>query len=451
MVYKIKMPVEVETAINILNINCFDAYVVGGCVRDSILEIEPSDWDIATSAQPHDIIKCFKGYKVIETGIKHGTVTVIISNMILEITTYRIDGEYKDNRRPEDVKFTTDIAHDLERRDFTINAMAYNHESGLVDLYGGIKDIELKTIRCVGKPDKRFSEDGLRILRALRFASVLGFEIECNTSASIYKNKSLLTNISSERIVIELNKLITGYNFKNILNEYRYVLAVFIPEIERLFNDNKKSISSEYDLWENTLDFMANVTNDLHLRLATMFHGIGITQYSTNEREIYSCNEDYAKKSSNIAFNIMKNLKYDRETVEIVRMLVLYHNAKIQPISKDIKRWLNKIGIEIFNKLLLIKKAYIELQENLIDEKSYDIKQIEFIFNNIIENNQCYNLRDLEVNGTDLIEIGLPKGKCIGLILNELLDLVIDEELENNKEVLTNYVMNKKYLDNIKI
>lgn len=447
MVYKIKMPVEVEMAINILNKNCFSAYVVGGCLRDSVLDIEPSDWDIATSALPQDIIKCFKGYRVIETGIKHGTVSVLISDMILEITTYRIDGEYKDNRRPEKVKFTADITHDLERRDFTINAMAYNHEVGLVDLYGGIKDVELKTIKCVGEPDIRFSEDGLRILRALRFASVLGFGIEYNTSISIHKNRRLLTNISSERITIELNKLITGYNFKNIMSEYGDVLSVFIPEIESMLNYSK--ILSECDLWENTLDIMSNVTNNIYLRLATMF--IGITQYYANEGDGCSFNEDYAKKSSEMTFNIMKNLKYDKEKIEIVKNLVLYNSAKIQPTSKDIKRWLNKMGKEIFTKLLLIKKAYIQSQGNSKDEKLHDINQIESAFNDILEKNQCYSLKGLAVNGTDLIELGIPKGKDIGNLLNELLDLVIDDELENNKEVLLNYVMNKKYLDNVKI
>lgn len=441
MVYKIKMPVEVETAMNILNKNCFDAYVVGGCLRDSVLDIEPSDWDIATSALPHDIVKCFKGYKVIETGIKHGTVSVIISDVILEITTYRIDGVYKDNRRPEKVKFTADITHDLERRDFTINAMAYNHENGIIDLYGGIKDIELKKIKCVGEPDIRFSEDGLRILRALRFASVLGFEIECNTSISIHNNKRLLTNISSERITIELNKLITGYNFKNIMSEYGDVLSVFIPEMESMLNYSKKFVLSDCDLWKNTLEVMSNVTNNIYLRLATMFHGI--TQYYANEREDCSCNEDYAKKSSEITFNIMKNLKYDKETIGIVKNLVLYNDSKIQPTPKDIKRLLNKMGIEIFTKLLLIKKAYIQSQESLKDEKLHDINQIESAFNDILEKNQCYSLKGLAVNGTDLIEVGIPKGKDIGNLLNELLDLVIDEELENNKEVLLNYVMKK--------
>lgn len=438
----INMPKEAELAIDILNNNGFDAYVVGGCVRDSILAVKPSDWDIATSALPSDIVNCFKGYKVIETGIKHGTITVIISDLILEITTYRIDGEYKDNRRPEFVKFTSDIANDLERRDFTINAMAYNHENGLIDLYGGIKDIGLKVIKCVGEPDKRFGEDGLRILRALRFASVLGFEIECNTSISIHNNKKLLTNISSERITIEFNKLITGYNFKNILNEYKYVVAVFIPEIERLFNHNIKNIPNECDLWQYTLEVMSNVTNDLHLRLATMFHCIETSEHSTNKVENNPFNMDYAKKSSDIALNIMKKMKYDRRTTEIVKTLVLYCDVEIQQTSKNIKRWLNKIGIEIFKKLLLIKKSQIISMKNVKEEKLYTINQIEVILNDILESNQCYNLKSLAIDGADLIEIGLPKGKYIGEILNELLGLVIDEELENKKEVLINYVKN---------
>jgi len=343
MKYIIKIPFEVETAINMLNNNGFESYVVGGCVRDSILGIEPSDWDITTDAQPNDIIKCFDRYKVIETGIKHGTVSVIIDDIILEITTYRIDGEYKNNRRPESVQFTANIANDLERRDFTINAMAYNYENGLVDLYGGVNDVDLKLIKCVGKPDKRFNEDGLRILRALRFAAVLGFEIESSTATSIHKNKKLLNNISAERITVELNKLITGFNFKNILDEYRDVIAIFIPQIEKLFNHNTKDTPMECDFWQYTLEIMSNSINDLHIRLALMLHAIGKPEHFIKDIENNSNNVDCAKRSSDIAFNIMKNLKYDKDTTEIVKTLILYYDSDIQPTSKSVKRWLNKI------------------------------------------------------------------------------------------------------------
>lgn len=416
----INMPKEVELAINKLNDNGFQAYVVGGCVRDSILGIEPTDWDITTSALPLNIINCFKNYKIIETGLKHGTVTVIIDDMHLEITTYRIDGEYKDNRRPDDVQFTSEIAYDLQRRDFTINAIAYNHKNGIIDLYDGIKDIELKLIKCVGEPDKRLNEDGLRIIRALRFASVLNFEIELNAANSIHKNKDLLTNISSERIAVEFNKLITGINFKNVLTEYKGVIAVFIPEILNIVN------------WESTLSIMSNTSNVLSLKLAVMLHDIG--KLENNNSYVN------AKRSSAIASNILKNLKYDKELVNFVKKLVLYYGEEIQPSSINVKRWLNKIGIEMFIMLLEIKKAHIKAQDNLFQEKSYDIEQIEFIMKDVLIKKQCFTLKDLAVNGEDLIEIGLPVGKYIGEVLNGLLTMVIDEELENDKDKLLNYV-----------
>nr|WP_312578203.1 CCA tRNA nucleotidyltransferase [Sedimentibacter sp.] len=428
---EINMPKEAEFAVNILNDNGFDAYVVGGCVRDSILGNKPSDWDITTSALPHDIIKCFENYRIIETGLKHGTVTVIISDMPLEITTYRIDGEYKDNRRPDGVTFTNDIAYDLQRRDFTINAMAYNHKNGIVDLYDGMRDIKRRLIRCVGNPDKRFEEDGLRILRALRFAAVLNFDIEHNTSNSIRENKKLLYNISSERITVEFNKLITGSNFKKILTDYIDVIGVFIPEIQ------------PNDSWNHTMTAMSNVTDNLILRLAVLFYNAAKLKYPDNNEE----NKDYhiklAKIYSDMVFYRLQSLKYDNKTSKIVKDLILYYDAEIRPTSDNIKRWLNKTGIEIFEMLLEIKKAHIRAKDDFAEEKLYDINQIEFIFKKIINEKQCFNLKDLAVNGSNLIDIGLPKGKYIGEILNELLTKVIDEELENEKGKLLNYVINK--------
>ena len=434
----INMPKEVEKAINKLN-NCgFDAYVVGGCVRDCILGIEPTDWDITTSALPLNIINCFENYKIIETGLKHGTVTVIIDDMHLEITTYRIDGEYKDNRRPDDVKFTSEIAYDLQRRDFTINAIAYNHKNGIVDLYVGIKDIELSLIKCVGEPDKRFNEDALRILRALRFSSVLNFDIELNTAKSIHKNKNLLTNISSERIAVEFNKLITGINFKNVLTEYKDVIAVFIPEILNIYK------------WVNTLSVMSNVNNVLNLKLAVMFHDIGKLENEINNEENMD-DISHAKRSSDIASKILQNLKYDKETIYVVKNLVLYYSAEIQPTSKNIKRWLNKIGIEMFKLILESKKAHIKAQDNFVPENSYVIEQIEFIMSEVLSEKQCYNLNDLAIKGTDLIEIGLPTGKHIGETLGELLNKVIDEDLKNERDVLLNYVKNVRLGSNLTI
>lgn len=428
MNFNINMPKEVILAINKLNSSGFEAYVVGGCVRDCILGIEPIDWDITTSALPHNIISCFENYKIIETGLKHGTVTVIIGDMHLEITTYRIDGEYKDNRRPDEVQFTSEIAYDLQRRDFTINAIAYNHKNSIVDLYGGIKDIELKLIKCVGEPDKRFNEDSLRILRALRFASVLNFEIELSTANSIHKNKNLLSNISSERIAVEFNKLITGINFKNVLSQYKDVIAVFIPEL--------LTVSK----WENTLSVMSNVNNVLNLKLAVMFHDIGKFENRTNNVENKD-NTFFIKRSSDIASNILQNLKYDKETIYVVKKVILYYGAEIQPTSINVKRWLNKIGIEIFKMLLEIRKAYIKAHVSFV-QTSHDIERIEYIMADVLIKKQCFTLKELAVNGEDLIEMGLPVGKYIGEVLNELLNRVIDEELENEKDKLLNYVKN---------
>ncbi|MFA9424196.1 MAG: CCA tRNA nucleotidyltransferase, partial [Sedimentibacter sp.] len=230
---EINMPNEVKKALNILNSNGFEAYIVGGCVRDAILGSIPSDWDITTSARPNEICNCFHDYRTIETGIKHGTVTILINHMQLEITTYRIDGKYSDNRRPDSVLYTDEISMDLRRRDFTVNALAYN-DNGIVDLFGGRDDIGEKTIKCVGRPDERFKEDGLRILRALRFASVLNFKIEGNTSISIHENKKLLNNISFERINNEFCKLVLGSNFYDVMVEYKDVIEIFIPEVRKL-------------------------------------------------------------------------------------------------------------------------------------------------------------------------------------------------------------------------
>jgi len=448
---KINIPKEAELAISILNKNGFEAYIVGGCVRDSIIGIEPSDWDITTSALPNEIVNCFEGHRVIETGIKHGTVTVIINKTSLEITTYRIDGDYKDNRRPEYVQYTSNIKNDLERRDFTINAMAYNDKDGLIDLYGGIKDIEQKIIRCVGDPDKRFNEDGLRILRALRFASVLGFEIENNTSYSIIKSRDLLTNIALERINVEFNKLIVGCNFKYILHKYSLVVSVFIPEIELLYNNSITHNEYEFGLFQYTLHVMSNSTKDLYMRLAIIFNEVEKLSLCDNEVKNKIINLNCPIKTTNMTLNIMRNLKYDNETIHIVRNLVLYCDSEMQPTSMDVKAWLNKTGIDIFKRLLVIKKAYIKTTDNLQYEKLNVIKQIEVILDDILEKNQCYSLKGLAVNGDDLLEMGILKGKHIGEVLNELLNLVINEKLDNKKELLINYIKsNKKYLDSHK-
>ena len=393
----IKIPKEVENVLNILHENGFEAYVVGGCVRDSIMGKIPSDWDVATSAKPNQILLCFNNRKTIETGLKHGTVTVVINKMQIEITTYRIDGEYSDNRRPDEVLFTDKIKLDLRRRDFTINALAYN-KSGIIDLFGGLDDINNKFIKCVGAADERFNEDGLRILRALRFASVLNFDIEENTSSSIFRNKALLNNISMERINIEFSKLIMGSNYRKILIEYREVIEVFLPEIQVLTEDEFK-----YRL--NAM----KVLNSLFLRLTVFLYNINSTD------------------------KILMNLKYDNKTIKTVKILVENINGRINHDPVNVKRWLNKINYVNLNYLIKIKKS-------LFDSEFYELEETEKIMNEIIRTKQCYSLETLAINGQDLIDAGVPKGKNIGIILDILLNEVIEGKLVNEKDSLLNFI-----------
>lgn len=403
----INIPGEAEAALNILIKNGFEAYIVGGCVRDSLLGIAPNDWDITTSARPYEIIGCFRNYRTVNTGLKHGTVTVIIGGMQIEITTYRIDGRYSDNRRPDSVLFTEDVSYDLRRRDFTINALAYN-DGGIVDLFGGIDDIGNKIIKCVGEPDERFNEDGLRILRALRFASVLEFGIDPQTSVSIHRNRRLLNNISKERISNEFSRLVTGGNFYKIMREYKDVIEVFIPEAE----------SFDEVAWENILNSMSHA-DGLVLRLALLLH------------------------KTNRAGNILKNLKYDGATVRKVKTLVSYKNEEILPDKINIKKQLNKIGYENYVNLLKFKTAAFSPQPGKYGRKLINIKGAGEILNDIVTNNECYSLETLKINGEDLIREGLPEGVILGSILNGLLNSVIEGKLKNDRDVLIDCV--KKY------
>jgi len=392
------IPKEVKTALNILNKNGFEAYIVGGCVRDSLLGVVPNDWDITTSARPEEITECFDDFRTINTGLKHGTVTVIINGRQLEVTTYRIDGEYTDNRRPDSVIFTKDVSCDLKRRDFTINSLAYN-KGGIIDLFGGARDIERKIVKCVGDPDERFNEDGLRILRALRFASVLGFNIDARTSSSIHSNRNLLSNISRERISSELNKLITGVNYHDILNEYRDVIEVFIPEIANIGEGN----------WSVILDSMGYGEGAV-LRLALLLH-------ETNEAE-----------------KILRNLKYDGATIKSVKLIEAYKDEEVIPDKIFIKTILSKIGYNNFINLLKFKTAVFKALKR--ERELENIKSAEKILNEILINKECYNLNMLEINGEDLIKEGFTKGVVLGSVLKEILKLVIEEKLENRKEAL---------------
>ncbi|MBQ3088720.1 MAG: HD domain-containing protein [Clostridia bacterium] len=436
------LPKSVDFALNGLKKAGFEAFIVGGCVRDILRGKQPSDYDITTSAEPEQTKEAFKNERIIETGLKHGTITLLKDGNPLEITTYRIDGEYADNRRPDNVTFTKSLKEDLARRDFTINAMAYSKNSGVVDLFGGKADLENKIIRSVGDPDRRFNEDALRIMRALRFASVLGFKIDDGTKKSIIKNRNLLKNISAERIAVELLKLITGENAKDVILEYIDVLGVILPEIKSIKNFDQKNPHHIYDVLTHTAIAVENTPPEPALRLAILLHDCGKPDCFTTDENKTGHFYGHPKISYEKAKVALSRLKLDNATTNLVLTLVKYHDVQIEPTEKSVKRALNKYTPEVFFKLLEIKKA-----DNLAQNPEYNrieqLNKLKRIAESIINKGECFSLKDLAVNGNDLINIGLPAGKKVGETLKFLLDSVINNDVENKKEALLAFFKEK--------
>lgn len=435
MTIDIKKPI--ITIINILERNGFEAFIVGGCVRDSLLNKKPHDWDITTNALPEQVISCFKGYRVIETGLKHGTVTVMLDGEPYEITTYRVDGKYSDNRHPDSVRFVSSLKADLSRRDFTVNAMAYSPSVGLIDYFGGQEDLKNKLIKCVGEPDKRFQEDALRIMRAVRFASVYDFFISADTASAVKSNVNLLENIAVERISSELNKLLCGKGAKQMLLQFWDVISFIIPEIKASVGFPQKNPYHCYDVYEHIAESVANAPENLTIRLTLLFHDIGKPKccgtYEDGTAHFYG----HPKASSEMAVDILKRMRYDNNTIKRVRDLILYHDADLQPGQKNIKRWLNKIGEEEFRQLLEVRRADIKAQsERYKNDRLIMLDKVEALLNEVLRQRQCFSLMDLAVSGSDLIDAGIPQGRQIGEILNRLMDLVIDGKIENEKSKL---------------
>lgn len=435
--YRIIVPDTAKDIISTLESSGFEAYVVGGCVRDSIMGINPHDWDICTSATPLQIIECFRTKRIIETGLKHGTVTIINGGDQYEVTTFRIDGEYSDNRHPDHVIFTAIIEEDLSRRDFSINAMAYNDRIGLVDPFDGSRAINNREIVCVGNPDDRFNEDGLRIMRALRFASVYDFTIDSETSNSIHKYCHLLDNISVERIQSELSRMLLGRNILNVLLEYKDVISVIIPELIPCIGFKQNNPYHQYTVYDHIAHAVDNYHgNELVVKLALLLHDIGKPRcYTEDERGGHF--HGHGVPSHDIADNVMKRLRFDNRTRHAVTDLVLYHDSVIEPTPKTVRRWLNKIGKELFSQLLDIRMADIKAHAEGTQESRIErCNALRMIMNDVVAQEQCFSLKNMNVNGNDIISIGVPEGKEVGRILKLLLDEVISGTLENDREVL---------------
>ena len=445
MKIKITLPKNVKKILNTLHNNGFSSWICGGAVRDSILSRPIKDWDICTSATPEQIMEVFKDEYIIPTGLQHGTVTIMLNGEGFEVTTFRQDGDYSDGRHPDSVKFTSSIYDDLARRDFTINAMAYNEQEGLIDPFGGLEDIHKRCIRCVGSPKERFDEDALRILRAIRFSCQLNFYIHPSIGWQIVHTdiKENLKNISMERINSELTKAIIHYGFADRLTWYYGLFTTFIPELEDTVGYVQNNPYHKYDVFHHTIETLRSTTShDLIVKLALLFHDIG---------KPYCCQEDengirhfkgHGKVSAEMTDDIMRRLKFDNYTREKVVELVYYHDAFFEVGEKYVKRWLNKIGEEQFRRLLIIRKADIKGQGNYKRETRIEkVKLIETLLNKVIESKDCFSLKNLSINGNDVKQVMMLKeGKDIGLWLNKILDKVIDGELNNNREELIKWM-----------
>ncbi len=436
----ISIPDNVKIILNRLKNAGFEAFCVGGAVRDTIMGLTPGDWDVTTSALPEEMKSVFSDFKTVDTGLRHGTLTVIIDKTPYEVTTFRIDGEYTDNRHPENVAFTGNLSEDLARRDFTVNALAYNEETGLVDLYGGLDDIYNGIIKTVGDADARFCEDGLRIMRALRFSSVLGFEIEENTKRAIHRNKELLKNISAERLNVELTKLLKGKNVFNVLTEYPDVLSVFIPEIAPTVNFKQYGKKHAYDVWEHICHTVDTIPNDRILRLTMFLHDLGkVPTHKLNDKGD-STFKNHAFVGGEMAKGILTRLKFDKKTINRVSFLVGCHDFEPPETKTDLKKHLKTKSPDDIRTLLVIKKsdrgalseAYRDISEGTARTLQW-LKEIE-------ENNECCTISQLAVNGRDLEKRGL-KGEEIGTALNTLLDAVIENRVQNTKINLLTYLL----------
>lgn len=434
----IQLPDKVKEVLNIIKMAGFEAYAVGGCIRDTLLGREPEDWDITTSARPEQIKMLFR--RTIDTGIQHGTVTVMLDREGFEVTTYRIDGKYEDSRHPKEVIFTPNLEEDLKRRDFTMNALAYNEEAGLVDLFGGWKDMQQGIIRCVGNARERFQEDALRIMRAIRFSAQLGYEIEGKTKEAIRLLAPNLANISAERIQAELVKLVTSKHPDYLRLAYDTgVTAVILPEFDRAMETQQNHPHHCFNVGEHTLHSMMEIEAKKELRLAMLFHDIGkpgcLTLDDDNVTHFYG----HAPVSAEMAVSILKRLRFDNDTIRTVNRLVMYHDygSGIKPDRRIVRRAMNKIGEDIFPLLFQVKRADIMAQSDTFrEEKLQNLECWRKLYEEITSEAECVSLKTLAVTGKDLIAWGMRPGRELGETLERLLELVLDHPEYNDREYL---------------
>lgn len=414
----------------------FEAYIVGGCVRDALLGREPMDWDITTNAMPMDIKKLFR--RTVDTGIQHGTVTVMMGKEGYEVTTYRIDGKYEDSRHPSEVTFTRDLTEDMKRRDFTINAMAYNDEEGLIDRFGGERDLKDRIIRCVGNPMERLTEDALRIMRAVRFAAQLDYEIEERTVEAIRKLAPNLEKISAERVQTELVKIVTSDHPEKIKTAYELgITAVVLPEFDRCMETPQNNRHHAYNVGDHIIESMKHVRPDRILRLTMLLHDIAKPDTMTVDEEGVSHFYNHQEKGVEEAKAIFRRLKFDRDTMDRVCNLIRYHDDRFPVTDKNVRKMMNRVGAEDFSLWIEVRYADTMAQSGYMrEDKLEDLDEIREQYKLILEKNECITIKDLAVNGRDLKEAGIKPGPDMGRILNAMLSDVLEEPSHNTREYL---------------
>ena len=433
---KIQLPPKVNQIMQTLQANGFEAYAVGGCVRDSILGRKPDDWDITTSATPQETKQLLQ--KTFDTGIEHGTITVLLGKDAYEVTTYRVDGKYEDSRHPSEETFSRSLKEDLLRRDFTMNAMAYNDKEGLVDIFGGMDDLQNRCIRCVGNAEERFREDALRILRAVRFAAQLDFEVEEETKQGIRRLAPTLANISAERIQVELVKMLVSPNPGLLRMAYELgITQVILPEFDVMMQTTQETPHHCYSVGEHTLRAVELVRAEKALRLTMLLHDVAKPKMKTVDDKGRAHFKKHDLEGTQMAKAILRRLKFDNDTINKVTKLVAYHDYRMEAEPRLVRRAMNRIGEDLFAEYLEVRMADTLAQSAYQrEEKLQNLQDIRSCYEEIIENKQCVSLKELAVTGSDLIADGMMPGKEIGHVLQLLLEQVLEKPELNDKETL---------------
>lgn len=430
------LPLPVTRLLSRLRGSGFEAYVIGGAVRDILLGKNPGDYDVATSAEPSEVISVFGEKYSHPTGISHGTVTVVSDGMPIEVTTFRVDGDYTDSRHPEEVRFTRSLKEDVRRRDFTVNALALSEDGTVIDHFGGIKDLKDRILRTVGDPKARFEEDALRILRALRFSAEYGFSIEKETSDEIFRQKDSLLHLSAERIWKEFSRLICGPFCAPILRKYFDVFTVIIPEIAPMRGFEQNNPHHVFDVWEHTLAALTVIPPTPVLRTAILFHDIG-------KPSCYELGEDgvghfrgHPKVSAAMTETILQRFKVDTDTKETAVLLVKAHDVPLEPNLKSVRRRLAQYGEEKVRLLLEVKRADISAHSMKSAYRLPELDRFEKMLDQAIRDQLCFSYASMAIDGKDLIEMGIPAGTRLGSIKKQLLNEIIDGVLPNERSAL---------------